>query len=262
MKDGYPDVPVADIRKFAMKRGISIPSQGEIIEEALRTITERYGGSIGQLKDNFDTALSDSEKLAYSIYLEKEERYGRRVFTALALYLWESGSVTSPESLGNLLGEYFGAFDRFFLSLAQSRKSRAGKAFEEIHNSLFSKLGYPFTPQAVINGKPDFIMPSVEYYRRNPMDSIIFTAKRTLRERWRQIVTEGTRGLGFYLATIDPGVTAEQLREMMDHRIYLVVPAPLKREKYIGKDNVISFMEFFRDHLDPRMDAWRRKGVI
>jgi len=255
-------MPVADIREFAKARGISIPSQGDIINEALIRIMERYGGHMQNLKESFDMALSDSEKLAYSIYLEKEETYGRLVFTALAGYLWESGSVTSPESLGNLLGEHFGAFDRFFLSLAQSRKSRAGKAFEEIHNSLFSKLGYPFTPQAVINGKPDFIMPSVEYYRRNPMDSIIFTAKRTLRERWRQIVTEGTRGLGFYLATIDPDVTAEQLREMMDHRIYIVVPAPLKGEKYVGKDNVISFMEFFRDHLDPRMDAWRRKGVI
>jgi len=255
-------MPVADIREFAKARGISIPSQGDIINEAIIRIMERYGDHMQNLKDSFDMVLSDSEKLAYSIYQEKEKTYGQRVFTALAGYLWESGSVTSPESLGNLLGEHFGAFDRFFLSLAQSRKSRAGKAFEEIHNSLFSRLGYPFTPQAVINGKPDFIMPSVEYYRRNPMDSIIFTAKRTLRERWRQIVTEGTRGLGFYLATIDPDVTAEQLREMMDHRIYLVVPAPLKEEKYIGKDNVISFMEFFRDHLDPRMDAWRRKGVI
>ena len=258
-------MPVADIREFARSRGISIPSQGDIISEALIKITEMYGGDILHLKDSFDLALSDSEKLAYNIYLEKEADYGRRVFLALAEYLSESGSLGSPgspESLGKVLGEHFKVLDRFFLSLAQSRKSRAGKAFEEIHNSLFSRLGYPFTAQAVINGKPDFIMPSVEYYRRNPMDSIIFTAKRTLRERWRQIVTEGTRGLGFYLATIDPDITGEQLREMMDHRIYIVVPAPLKMEKYNGRDNVISFMEFFRDHLDPRMEAWRRKGVI
>lgn len=253
---------IADLRKFAESRGIVMPSQKEIIEEALRRIFNNYGSEPSKIKSNFDLALSGSEELAYSIYLEKEKEYGQRVFTALTGYLFESGQINSPEDIGNMLGEHFRVLDRFFLSLAQSRKSRAGKAFEEIHNTLFSRLGYPFTAQAVINGKPDFIMPSKEYYLRNPMDSIIFTAKRTLRERWRQIVTEGTKGLGFYLATIDPDISAEQLREMMNHRIYMVVPADLKIEKYNGKDNVISFMEFFRDHLDPKMDAWRRKGVI
>jgi len=255
-------VYIADLRKFAESRGIVMPSQKEIIEEALRRIFNKYGSQPSKIKSNFDLALSGSEELAYSIYLEKEKEYGQRVFTALTGYLFESGQINSPEDIGNMLGEHFRVLDRFFLSLAQSRKSRAGKAFEEIHNTLFSRLGYPFTAQAVINGKPDFIMPSKEYYLRNPMDSIIFTAKRTLRERWRQIVTEGTKGLGFYLATIDPDISTEQLREMMNHRIYMVVPADLKIEKYNGKDNVISFMEFFRDHLDPKMDAWRRKGVI
>ena len=206
--------------------------------------------------------MAESEKLAYTIYLRKEEEYGKRVLKAFSLNLIGEDQIENAEGLGEILGGSFRTFDRFFLSLAQSRKSRAGKGFEDIHNALFSRLGYPFTAQAVINGKPDFIMPSVDYYRKNPMDSIIFTAKRTLRERWRQIVTEGTRGLGFYLATIDTSVSAEQLSEMMRHRIYMVIPENLKTENYNGFENVISFREFFRDHLDPRMDIWRRKGVV
>lgn len=206
--------------------------------------------------------MAESEKLAYTIYLRKEEEYGKKVLKAFSLNLIGEDQIENAERLGEILGGSFRTFDRFFLSLAQSRKSRAGKGFEDIHNALFSRLGYPFTAQAVINGKPDFIMPSVDYYRKNPMDSIIFTAKRTLRERWRQIVTEGTRGLGFYLATIDTSVSAEQLSEMMRHRIYMVIPENLKTENYNGFENVISFREFFRDHLDPRMDIWRRKGVV
>lgn len=251
-----------ELKKFVEKHGITIPSQSSITDEALRRIMEDYGTEPAQLKGNFDVALSRSEKLAYEIYLEKEEDYGKKVFSAFAGYLSENEDLSSSDSIGTALGKYYKTLDRFYLSLAQSRKARAGKGFEDIHNSLFSKLGYPFTAQAVINGKPDFIMPSVDYYHRNPMDSIIFTAKRTLRERWRQIVTEGTRGLGFYLATIDEKITNEQLVEMMTHRIYVVVPAELKKENYEGRENVISFTEFFRDHLDPKMETWKRKGII
>ena len=255
-------MPVTDLKRFAEDLGIKIPPQTEIVDEALRRITSGYGSNPSVLKENFDDAVSRSEMLAYEIYLQKEKQYGRRVFFEFARHLSATGEIRTADDLGRVLGDHFTSLDHFYLSLAQSRKSRAGKGFEDIHNALFSRLGYPFTAQAVINGKPDFIMPSVEYYRKNPMDSIIFTAKRTLRERWRQIVTEGTRGLGFYLATIDPAVSSEQLAEMMLHRIYMVVPQTLKTEKYNGEENVISFVEFFRDHLDPRMDAWRRKGVI
>jgi hypothetical protein len=255
-------MPVADLKRFAGDLGIVISPQAEIVNEALRRIISGYGSDPSVLKENFDDAVSLSEKLAYEIYLQKEEEYGRRVFLELANRLSATGEIRTMDDIGKVLGDHFIFLDHFYLSLAQSRKARAGKGFEEIHNSLFSMLGYPFTAQAVINGKPDFIMPSVDYYRKNPMDSIIFTAKRTIRERWRQIVTEGTRGLGFYLATIDPAVSSEQLSEMMSHRIYMVVPRTLKMEKYNGRENVISFMEFFRDHLDPRMEVWRRKGVI
>ncbi|HZL68556.1 MAG TPA: type II restriction endonuclease [Candidatus Limnocylindrales bacterium] len=104
------------------------------------------------------------------------------------LPLLPSGST--PGDLVRVLGENFYALDRFFLGLTQGRRPRAGAAFELVIRRLFVALNYPFTSQAVINGQPDFILPSVEHFRKNAMDAIIFTVKRTLRERWRQIVTE------------------------------------------------------------------------
>ena len=88
--------------------------------------------------------------------------------------------------------------------------------------------------------------------------------KRTLRERWSQIVTEGTRGLGFYLATIDESISARDLGEMIHSRINLVVPTRIKdvRPEYLDAPNVISFENFFRFHVDPAMDRWRAAGVI
>ena len=107
-------------------------------------------------------------------------------------------------------------------------------------------------------------MPGRVYFDINPIDCIIFTAKRTLRERWRQIVTEGTRGLGFYLATIDETISGTQLKEMLGHRIYLVVPKRVKNtvKIYIEAPNVISFEAFFTHHLDPAIVRWEDADVI
>lgn len=125
-------------------------------------------------------------------------------------------------------------------------------------------LDYPFDEQVVINGKPDFLLPSEKHYRVHAPDCIIFTAKRTLRERWRQIVTEGIRGLAFYLATIDEKVTENALDEMKANRIYLVVPMQLKKsiEHYSEAPNVLTFETFFKQHLDPAMQRWKENRVI
>jgi hypothetical protein len=67
-----------------------------------------------------------------------------------------------------------------------------------------------------------------------------------------------------YLATIDPEVSTAQAAEMLHNRIYLVVPADSKSviPAYAAAPNVISFEDFFTDHLDPAMERWRRAELI
>jgi len=253
---------VENLKDFADGRGIRIKSQDQIAKEAIENIEKKYNFTVAEIKKNFDQLLFDSEAEAYRIYLESQKEFGKKVLGEFIDYLYKQGHCNSQNDLKIVFGEHFDALDKFFLSIAQSRKARAGKTFERIHNSLFKKLSYPFTEQAVINGKPDFVMPSVDYYRKNPLNCIIFTAKRTLRERWRQIVTEGTRGIGFYLATIDKKISGNQLHEMMNHRIFLVVPKNIKDEYYSNIENVLSFRMFFEDHLDSKFRIWERNGLI
>ena len=248
---------IPDLKEFASGAGILLKHHDEILAEAVATVAVKYGGTPERLKENFDLLIEETEKEAYRLYLQLEQEYGEMVLKRLIDAIAEEGAGT-PDEIGLKLGEYFKPLDRFYLSLAQSRKSRAGRVFEKIHNLLFKALSYPFDEQQVINGKPDFVMPSVEHYRRNPLECVIFTAKRTLRERWRQIVTEGTRGIGFYLATIDDGVSDNQLQEMVDHRIFLVVPKRIKEENYPDATNVLTFQSFFEDHLDPKKRIWDR----
>jgi hypothetical protein len=251
-----------DLKAFADSSHIYLKHHKLITEEAVNNIVTSKNLTVEEIKDNFDLIFSDIEKEAYRLYLIYEEIYGKEVFRAFIEYLYQSRRIQKISELKEILGEYFYSFDKFFLSLSQSRRARSGKTFESITNSLFKSLGYPFDEQIVINGKPDFLMPSEKHYRENPLDCIIFTTKRTLRERWRQIVTEGTRGLGFYLATIDKNISSVQLKEMLRHRIYVVCPQTLKDKCYNNAINVLSFRQFFKDHLDPAMKRWKDNGVI
>lgn len=257
-----PRAPIKNLKQFGEEKGITIKSHKKIIEDAVATVKRRHKYSVEQIKKNFDDLLQETETTVYGIYLKAEGEYGAKLLDVFVEHLIRSGELKKLDQVGEVLGRHFVLFDRFFLSLAQARKAKAGKTFETLHNTLFKQLDYPFDEQAVINGKPDFVMPSVEHYKRNPLECVVFTAKRTLRERWRQITTEGTRGIGLYLATIDEKLSGNQLDEMRANKIFVVCPRSIKNEKYPDVSNVLSFERFFEDHLDPKMKIWKREGII
>lgn len=235
-----------------------IPQSGELVAGLIAEMERAGEMDKEKLKDQFGHLVEDMQKRVYHRYLELESQTASRL-------LKDYFSAFAGEGAGavvDAVASHFREIDVFCLSLTQSRRTRAGKAFEDILKGLFSRMKYPFEEKPVINGVPDFILPSEAHYRRNAMDCIIFTSKRTLRERWRQIVTEGTRGLGFYLATIDEKVSAKALEEMRAHRIYIVVPERIKQAFYPDAVNAITFSNFFHDHLDPKMNSWRRAHVI
>ena len=226
-----------------------MPDNNELGIEGAKLVAAKLGGTVEEIKKNFSGFVSETEKTIYSIYKMHEERAGDAV---LAGFL----AANSRKPIYRIL-------DAFYLSIAQSRKARAGRAFEGIIRGLFKQCDYPFDENRVINGKPDFIMPSEKHFRAHAADCSIFTVKRTIRERWRQIVTEGTQGALFFLATLDDRVTTEQIGEMRKKKIYLVVPAAMKVSTvYKHEHNVISFEDFFADHLDPAVARWKKHKIM
>jgi len=247
---------------WAKTHGITLTNQTDIIDESVARVLSKHPGDTPFIRANLDTLVLEAETEGYRIYLDHEAAFCARVFETYGDQLVESGEVKNVSELGARLGLDYRKFDRFFLSLGQSRKSRSGTGFERINRGFLEVLGYPFTFQPAIDGTPDFVLPSMEHYNRNAMDCITFTAKRTLRERWKQITTEGAHGLGFYLATIDPKLSKPQLEEMNTHRIRVVCPKAIKDQAYPHTVNVLSYAQFLDDHLDPAMERWRRNGVI
>jgi hypothetical protein len=239
-----------------------IPGGRTIATRAVKKCLRGHEHDPVWLKKNFSRLVERAQLSAYDDYKKAEARIGASALSSVFLPL--VGRRSSPRVALNLVGKNYRALDRFFLGLRQGRRPRAGNAFEFLIRELFGHLEYPFTAQAVINGQPDFILPSIEHFRRDPPDCIIFTVKRTLRERWRQIVTEGTRGLGFFLGTIDEKIASRDLAELHKSRIRVVVPGRIKkcRKDYVRAVNVITFEDFFKHHLDPAMKRWRAARVL
>jgi hypothetical protein len=218
-----------------------IPSGRAIAAAAVAAALSGHELDQAWIKENFSRLVESVQEDAYFYYLDAEQRSWESAFrNVFGQMVDREGTV---DDLLNLISSNFYALDKFFLSRTNSRRVRAGIAFELLLDTLFTKLHYPFTPQPRIDGNPDFVLPSIEHYQNHSADAIVFTAKRTLRERWRQIVTEGARGLGFFLATIDEGVSSGDLAEMRLSRIYLVVPERMKSgiPRYQSALNVISF---------------------
>jgi hypothetical protein len=238
-----------------------IPSGKAIATDAVRHVLRNKKSSPEWVKKHFSVLVESIQADAYERYLVAERKAWEKAFAAVFGPL--HGKCNTPKEVADLICDNFYALDKFFLSLTQSRRVRAGTAFEVLIREFFGHLKYPFTPQPRIDGNPDFVLPSVQHYEADPLTVIIFTVKRSLRERWRQIVTEGAKGLGFYLATIDPAVSAVDLKAMQKQKIFLVVPATYKREifHYATAKNVITFEDFFLSYLDPAMIRWKRSGT-
>ncbi|MCP4706301.1 MAG: hypothetical protein GY865_17020 [candidate division Zixibacteria bacterium] len=244
----------------SLKESLVLPKGYDICVKAMADVLGTRHNDKEWIKNNFSDLVENVQIKAYQLYLDAERP---AVISAFRNVLGnELPDMASNDDFFELLENNFWALDRFFLGLTQGRRPRAGKAFEHVIKVLFNKLGYPYTPQAIINGQPDFLLPSIDHYRTNAMDCIIFTVKRTLRERWRQITTEGTQGFLFFLATIDKDVGPRDLTEMKKNRIYLVLPNSIKKKHYSKIQNAISFEKFFSQHLDPAMARWRANGVI
>jgi len=256
-----PHVDETRERLRSLFRG-RIPAGITIATAAVNEAIHGHEDDTDWLKTNFSRLVEEVQINAYHEYLAHEKAAAAyAIRTALTEI---TGENASADDIFDVMESRFSAIDGFFLGLTQGRRARAGKAFEVLLHTLFTNLRYPFVSQPVINGQPDFVLPSLEYFKSNPIDCIIFTAKRTLRERWRQIVTEGTRGLGFFLATIDEKVSKRDLSEMLSSRIHLVIPERIKaaRVDYQKAPNVITFEHFFKYHLDPAMERWRVSSVI
>jgi hypothetical protein len=124
------------------------------------------------------------------------------------------------------------SFLHYSSSVNNRRKSRAGKSLEYHLEYIFQTQNIVFSSQKFTEGqsKPDFIFPGIAQYSEPgfPISELTFLgAKRTLKDRWRQILKEADRIPTKHLVTVDTALTETQIEEINNAGVKLVVPSPI-----------------------------------
>ena len=217
-----------------------------------------------RLSNPGDVLLELTRKREFAIYkMDEAMTYGAEVVDAIA----GNGKTPSVSSVVCACIERFDELYSIFLRASQARSSRVGGTFESHMATVLTDGRIPHQGQPVFGGsRPDFVLPNSSVYHdaaRRPTLALVLALKTTLRERWRQVVSESA-GCPVFLATLDEGVPAATLDKLAERGIVMVVPERFKTSEYsdyVGRADVMTFRTFFDRVSDQRREAWRGLGL-
>ncbi|MDA9757206.1 type II restriction endonuclease [Acidimicrobiaceae bacterium] len=201
--------------------------------------------------DNFSNILKDYRDLDWEILQRHLKPKYLEMFKHIVDKHSKDNDIKENELLDFVLNDSV-LFDYKYQldqSLTQSYKSRSGKSFEYILQFLFDKIGYEYTAQNKnIEGKPDFLFPSIKEYIDNPSKCLIIGAKTKVRERYKQIVTEGNKDVAHFCFTLGEDLQPKKIQNGKALGLTFVVPKNIKEENN-KEDNLYSFEEFLLNKL-------------
>lgn len=191
--------------------GLKFPTTREFSELARQSLPEVSA------RDDPDRALID--------WLDREEQLFRRLERRIVEERIRSGFEAS------------GAVDvdgflTFSLSVQNRRKARAGQALENHLEAVFQahEVQYARGAQTENRNRPDFLFPGAAAYADPEFPTSRMTmlgAKSTLKDRWRQVLSEASRIDEKHLLTLEPGISTNQTDEMQAKSLRLVIPRQL-----------------------------------
>jgi hypothetical protein len=123
-------------------------------------------------------------------------------------------------------------FLRFSLSVQNRRKSRSGSSLENHIEEVLRVNGVDYVRGAKTEAtsKPDFLFPGILEYNDlgySPSRLHMLASKRSVKDRWRQILAEADRIGVKHLLTLEAAISEAQTDEMTRQRVQLVLPSAL-----------------------------------
>ena len=172
-----------------------------------------------------EVSASDDPDRALIEWMDREEQLFRRLERRIVADRISDGFQT-PD------GADVDGFLSFSLGVQNRRKARAGQALENHLEAVFNAQGVRYTRGAETENrnKPDFLFPGQIEYRDPAYPAARLTmlgAKSSLKDRWRQVLSEAQRIDDKHLLTLEPGISENQTDEMQAKRLQLVVPRRL-----------------------------------
>jgi hypothetical protein len=225
-------------------------------DELANFAQQRFKIEREKIKKNFNTYLRGLLSLEFQIYKEHERNCSAKIIKQAI----GKGFLKEAGCFSESLKQNYSQLWSFFLSISQSRKARAGGSFEKHVRYLFELLDYPFERQAILDGKVNYVIPSKDAFGKNRTACVVISIKRTLRERWREVIGElsSTNAGKIYILTADENISYPKVEEMNAHNITLVVWDEYKRRKFRNYYNVIGFTDFINEDLPSSQKLWER----
>ena len=256
----------ADLMK-AVRKG-RLPSSVRIVAQAFEELG-LVPGSVS--KEDARRRFNDILWVTWKHTLEVLERYEEQAYARgipeclmrLLPNVTEAASRRSREEGFEdgvlMLFDYWYPYLReAFLSVSQSRKTRGGGDFELQFGRVLKLAEIPY--QEVKRAfRVDFMIPSDEAFQRNRTVAVIASAKRTLRERWREVVEElyAMRAPNVFLVTANGEVGEGHIRHICsDYGIHLVVWDHLKRDRYRDEPLVLGYTEWAYERIPALEQFW------
>jgi hypothetical protein len=176
-------------------------------------------------QSNCEVAPGDDPDGALIAWMDWEEKLFRRLERHIVADRLSNGFMAGAEADVD-------GFLKFSLGVQNRRKARAGSALENHLEAIFRSHGLRFDRgvETENKNKPDFLFPGQKEYRDNsfsPSRLTMLGSKSTLKDRWRQVLSEAQRIQQKHLLTLEPSISENQTQEMKAKSLQLVVPKKL-----------------------------------
>jgi len=165
------------------------------------------------------------------------------------------------EAFNSLFIDLYPLLRRVFLSISNSRKSRGGRDFELQFGALLEQAGVTYQ-KIDRQTRTDFMVPSDEVFNKNPNDALVLSAKRTLRERWREVAEElfDLRSPNVYLITADENITYGHVEGICGrYRMHLVVWDHIKNSNFPEDPRVIGYSQLSQSVIETFERRWNNQ---
>jgi len=219
--------------------GLKFPTTRDFSALARDSLPEIVPG-----RDDPDTVLM--------AWLEREEQLFRRLERIIVSERLVGGFMAGGEADVD-------GFLSFSLSVQNRRKARAGQSLENQLEALFlgHRIRYSRGAETENRHKPDFLFPGIEEYRNAAFPAPQLTmlgSKSTLKDRWRQVLTEAERIGEKHLVTLEPAISEHQTDQMRQASLQLVLPRRLHDTYRESQRNWLMSLSDFIGLLAQRQD--------
>ena len=204
-------------------------------------------------ENNASSIVEELRKHCWSNFRNIETNFTKRMLNYLFSTDDTAKNMTGTEAVEYFIETYPDHIYSLTLSNTQSRRVRAGKEFEAIIEMILIGANIPIDSQGSIGKKiftdknlgklVDLISPGVTEYFLDKNNTILISAKTSLRERWQEVPEEISRtgASQMYLATLDENISFSDLNKMYESNVILVTTKSIKEASYKTIMNVITF---------------------